>query len=235
MSKTTLPSYTQNEVRERFIAATHGTALYWADEFKREDRLNPSVNWKDPSARLAYTLTGFMHSFHVMLAGNSGSLEISLDMNAHLLSDPEATFDFNDGSLQYVSRDSKGNGDLKNVVNALAMENPVSLDGETLDFDDLLRHHWHVAVDKLVDKAVNEVGPAKHEQAMLSFVRSILDLIDNGNEFISPVQLVTSPMEENAEYFAEMGERYYDVTILNSDVPFTEAWDNYLVNGNLEG
>lgn len=235
MPKNTLAPYTQNEVREHFIAATRGISLFWADEFKTGKRLDTSVDWQDPSACLAYTLTGFMHSFHVMLAGNSGSLEISLDMNAHLRSDPEITFDFNDGTLQYVSRDTKGNGDLKNVVNALAMDVPVGIDGDTLDFDDLLRHHWHVAVDKLVDQAVAEFGPTQHKQAMASFVRSVLELIDNGNEFISPVQLVTSPMEENAEYFEERGERYYDVTILNSDVPFTAAWDEYLEHGKLEG
>lgn len=214
-------AYTPAEVQDEFFSALTYLPDYWVN----------STHYHYKNSPLVDRLSGIMHSFYVVLAGNAGAFGTGVDMRVYTSVEAagedaangrnffpagrEEYVDINDATLQYHSAEKPA-------------EVPVQASGEVRQWNDAeLRAMFYNCVKRILDtRATDEsLTPVERAGAML---RDVFVLFDgNDPEFPAKIELVAVDNDENREYYIEEGENYYgyETPLSSPERSLVQGWD----------
>lgn len=217
----TLRVKTVDEVQDELVTYLVDLVPYW---------INTNLDWRKNN--ITYRLAGMAHSLHAGFSGSSGGFSPSIDMypfsteeEANRLASEGKNFfvasvdnssDINNGGLKYHSGDKY----------APVPEN--SNPPREWDPDEARA----LFLNKLAD--LLHAAVAKEELSDLEkgayFMRSLLDLFENGSEDFPKVMLLAVTSPEDEEYYIENGENYYHeegTQLTGQKRSLVEIWDFY--------
>lgn len=208
-------TYTADETQVKLVKYLLHNVNYWNDVFAQKGRDAPK-GWIE-------TVGGVMHSTHVGMAGNAGGFDGSIDLML-TQQGSDQSYDVNDGALQYTFVEHAD-------IDALNEE--IESKQNDTDPTEMLRLVWHRKLATIAHGLKDSDMP--DSMKTLAFMRALLDFIERGDEDIARIDLVMSTMEEDKEYWIELGQRYTeDGTPLNHlPKSLVEVWDELLKSYNI--
>lgn len=210
------------EVQEELIEHLVYLVPYW-------------INTKLDSAKkdtITYRLSGMMHSLWATFSGSSGGFGPSVDMypfsteeemNARIAegknyfpSSVDVSTDINDGGLKYHSAENH-------------VDVPVSSVPPREWDDEEMRSLLFNKIADLLHEAVANNYMSNLDKGGI-FLRSVIDLFENGDEDFPKVMLLAVSAPEDKDYYIENGENYYDLEgtqITGQYRSLLDFWDFY--------
>lgn len=211
---------TIDEVQDALIENLADIVTYWIN-------VNHSVS--QPYS-LENRLSGMMHSFHVTFSGFSGDFDASIDMypfsteeEANRLNAAGRNFfpasadtsdDINDGCMKYFRAETY----LPAPEETYAPREWTAEEMRVLFLNKITDFYY----EALVQSNLSDLEHGAY------FIRSILNMLENGKGDFPRVFLLAVPHEDDKEYSLEQGEDYYEETgtpLTGQQRSLVDVWD----------